>query len=123
MADEALNGPEDALSIAARRSADVLAVKIGRSGGLKRAAEVVAIGQAAGLGLYAGTVLETGLSTGAALQIFATVERLEWGTELFGPLFLTDEILATPIRYADFAVEVPQGTGIGATCAFIPTSF
>jgi muconate cycloisomerase len=115
MADEALNGPEDALTVASRGAADVFAVKIAQSGGLKRAAEVVAIGQAAGLGLYGGTMLETGLSTAAALQLFATVEQLDWGTELFGPLLLTADILAEPMVYRDFHVEVPTGPGIGAT--------
>lgn len=115
MADEALNGPEDAVSIVAKGAADVFAVKVAQSGGIKRASEVVAIGQAAGLGLYAGTMLETGLGTAAALQLFAGVEDLRWGSELFGPLLLTEDILATPIRYADFAVEVPQGAGLGVT--------
>lgn len=114
MADEALNGPEDALSVAMSRSADVFAVKIAQSGGLKRASEVISIAQAAGVGLYAGTMLETGLSTAAALQLFSTVETLHWGTELFGPLLLTDEIMTDPIVYRDFCVEVPQGVGIGA---------
>lgn len=114
MADEILNGPEDALVVAANHCADVFAVKVAQSGGLKRGAEVIAIGQAAGLGLYGGTMLETGLGTSAALQLFATVDRLEWGTELFGPLLLTDEILTNPIVYTDFNVEVPQGHGIGA---------
>jgi muconate cycloisomerase len=115
MADEALNGPEDALEVASARGADVFSVKIGQSGGLKRASEVIAIGQAAGLGLYGGTMLETGLSTAAALQLFLTVEDLAWGTELFGPLLLTEDILANPIIYRDFCVEVPKGVGIGAT--------
>ena len=115
MADEALNGPEDALEVASVRAADVFAVKIGQSGGLKRASEVIAIGQAAGLGLYGGTMLETGLSTAAALQLFSTVEDLAWGTELFGPLLLTDDILAEAVIYRDFCVEVPKGIGIGAT--------
>ncbi|WP_281252852.1 muconate cycloisomerase family protein [Maliponia aquimaris] len=115
MADEALNGPEDALEVANARAADVFAVKVAQSGGLKRAAEVVAIGQAAGLGLYGGTMLETGLGTAAALQLFATVETLHWGTEFFGPLLLTEDILANPIVYRDFCVEIPTGPGIGAT--------
>ena len=114
MADEALNGPEDALAIAALSAADVFAVKVAQSGGLKRAAEVIAIGQAAGLGLYGGTMLETGLGTAAALQLFSTVETWRWGTELFGPLLLTQDILAEPITYRDFCVEVPSGAGIGA---------
>lgn len=115
MADEALNGPEDALDVAAARAADVFAVKVTQSGGLKRASEVIAIGQAAGLGLYGGTMLETGLGTAAALQLFATIETLQWGTEFFGPLLLRDEILANPIDYRDFRVEIPRGPGIGAT--------
>ena len=114
MADEALNGPEDALAVANARAADVFAVKVAQSGGLQRASEVIAIGQAAGLGLYGGTMLETGLGTAAALQLFATVETLAWGTEFFGPLLLTQDILAEPIIYRDFCVEIPKGTGIGA---------
>jgi muconate cycloisomerase len=59
-------------------------------------------------------MLETGLGTAAALQLFATVETLHWGTEFFGPLLLTDDILAKPIMYRDFCVELPKGSGIGA---------
>lgn len=114
MADEALNGPEDATEVASAGAADVFAVKVAQSGGLKRASEVIAVGQAAGLGLYGGTMLETGLGTAAALQLFSTVETLHWGTEFFGPLLLTDDILAEPIMYRDFCVEVPKGNGIGA---------
>jgi len=112
MADEALQGPEDALLVAADRSADVFAVKIAQSGGLKRASEVIAIAQAAGVGLYGGTMLEAGVGTAAAVQLFSTIENMEWGTELFGPLLLRDEILADPIRYADFSLTVPEGPGI-----------
>ena len=115
MADEALQGPGDAMAAAALRGSDVFAVKIGQSGGLKRAEEVAAIGRAADIGLYGGTMLETGVGTAAALQLFSTFERMEWGTELFGPLLLTDEILETPIVYNDFSVHLPTGPGIGVT--------
>lgn len=113
MADEELQGPTDALAVAAAGAADVFAVKIGQSGGLRRAAEVVAIGEAAGIGLYGGTMLEAGVSTAAALHLFATVDRLDWGTELFGPLLLKEEILAEPIVYRDFCVHLPAGPGLG----------
>ncbi len=115
MADEALKGPESAFIVAARRAADVFAIKVAQSGGLHRAAETIAIGQAAGLGLYGGTMLETGLGTAAALQLFATVDKLAWGTELFGPLLLVEDILTTPLVYKDFHVELPSGPGIGVT--------
>ncbi|MGR3376762.1 muconate/chloromuconate family cycloisomerase [Salipiger abyssi] len=114
MADEALQGPEDAMAYAAGRSADVFAVKIAQSGGLKRGSEVVSIAQAAGIGLYAGTMLEAGVGTAAALQLFSTFPELDWGTELFGPLLMKQDILAEPIRYEDFSVHLPEGPGLGA---------
>ena len=115
MADEGLRGPADALAHARDRAADAFAVKIAQSGGLTRAQEVIAIGQAAGLGLYGGTMLESGVGTAAALQLFATVDTLRWGTELFGPLLFTDDILTTPLRYGDFQVHLPDGPGCGVT--------
>jgi muconate cycloisomerase len=115
MADEALSGPEDALAVASKKAADVFAVKIAQSGGLMRAREVVAIGQAAGIALYGGTMLESAVGTASALHLFSTVEHLAWGTEFFGPLLLTEDILTTPITYRDFRVVVPQGVGLGVT--------
>lgn len=115
MADEALHGPQSAMRVAAARSADVFAIKIAQSGGLKPASEVAAIGLSAGIGLYAGTMLEGGVGTAAALQLFSTMPALEWGTELFGPLLLTDEILARPIEYRDFSVLLPEGPGLGVS--------
>lgn len=113
MADEVLQGPADAMRVAANRSADVFAVKVCQSGGLKPASDVIAIARAAGIDLYGGTMLESGLGTAAAIQLFATVPEWQFGTEMFGPLLLKDEILAEPLDYRDFSVAVPQGPGIG----------
>ena len=113
MADEALHGPEDAFDLARMGAADVFAVKIAQSGGPHAAGRVAAIAGAAGIGLYGGTMLEGGVGTAASAHLFATFPRLEWGTELFGPLLLTEELLAEPLRYADFSLVVPDGPGLG----------
>ena len=115
MADEALHGPRSALRLAAAGGAGVFALKIAQSGGLFAAAEVAAIGQAAGIGLYGGTMLEGGIGTAASAQVFATLPNLAWGTELFGPLLQTEEVLAEPLHYADFSLAVPGGPGLGVT--------
>lgn len=113
MADEALSGPVSALQYASAAAADVFAVKVAQSGGLKRAREVCAIADAAGIGLYGGTMLESGIGTAAALQLFACVDHLAWGCELFGPLLFAEEIVQTPLRFSDFEVHLPAGHGIG----------
>lgn len=113
MADEALAGPRSAFRIAAASAAGVFAVKIAQSGGLHPASEVAAIATAAGIGLYGGTMLEGGVGTAASAHLFSTFPELAWGTELFGPLLLTEEILETPLVYADFELVVPIGPGLG----------
>lgn len=113
MADEALHGPADAFAIAARGAARVFAVKIAQSGGLLPAHAVATIAQAAGVGLYGGTMLEGGVGTVASAHLCATLPSLAWGTELFGPLLLTQDILAEPLRYVDFHLAVPTGPGLG----------
>jgi muconate cycloisomerase len=113
MADEALTGPETAFLLAEAQAADVFALKILQSGGLFAAAKVAAIAEAAGIGLYGGTMLEGGVSTAASAQLFSTFARLEWGTELFGPLLLTEEILEQPLDYSEFSLAVPTGPGLG----------
>jgi len=113
MADEALQGPATAYDFAANAAADVFAVKIEQSGGLFAAREVQAIADAAGVALYGGTMLEAAVGTVASAQVFSTFPKLAFGTELFGPLLLTEEILADPLDYADFSLAVPQGAGLG----------
>jgi len=113
MADEALRGPADAYDFAVRAAADVFAVKIEQSGGLVAAKAVQAIADAAGIALYGGTMLEAGVGTIASAHVFSTFGSLAFGTELFGPLLLTEEILQTPLDYGDFALRLPSGPGLG----------
>ncbi|AET89211.1 muconate and chloromuconate cycloisomerase [Burkholderia sp. YI23] len=113
MADEILQGPQSAFEIAKQAGADVFAIKIEQSGGLFAAQRVAAIADAAGIELYGGTMLEGAVSTIASAQLFASLPNLQWGTELFGPLLITEEILTQPLDYSDFGLTVPNGPGLG----------
>ena len=115
MADEALHGPRDAFEVAATQAADIFAVKINQSGGLRGAAQVAAIAEAANIALYGGTMLEGAVGTMASAQLFSTFHDLAWSTELFGPLLLTEEILQEPLQYRDFALQLPTSPGLGLT--------
>ncbi|MDO5633206.1 MAG: muconate/chloromuconate family cycloisomerase [Paracoccus sp. (in: a-proteobacteria)] len=113
MADESLTGPDSAFDLARVHGADVFAVKLEQSGGAFGALRVAAIADAAGIGLYGGTMLEGAVGTVISAHAFATFANLQWGTELFGPLLLTEEILQTPLDYSDFHLTVPDGPGLG----------
>jgi len=113
MADESLMGPATAFSLARNAAADVFAIKTEQSGGLQAAQQVAAIADAAQIELYGGTMLEGAFGTIASAQVFSTFRALQWGTELFGPLLLTEEILTQPLEYRDFHLTLPAGPGLG----------
>lgn len=108
-----MQGPDSAFDIAKQHGADVFAIKIEQSGGLFAAQRVATIADAAGIELYGGTMLEGAVSTVASAHLFASFANLQWGTELFGPLLITEEILATPLDYSEFELTVPSGPGLG----------
>lgn len=115
MADETLTGPDSAFVIARDAGADVFSVKLEQSGGAFGALRVAAVADAAGIGLYGGTMLEGPVGTIISAHAFATFARLDWGTELFGPLLLTEDILTEPLSYRDFHLDLPTGPGLGLT--------
>ena len=113
MADEALQGPQDALAVGQAGAADVFAVKICQSGGLVPARLVGDLASLMGISLYGGTMLEGAVGTIASAHLFSTFANLDFGTELFGPLLLTREILVEPLVYKDFMLQVPSTPGLG----------
>lgn len=113
MADESLMGPSSAYKLARTNAASVFAVKVAQSGGLLEGRDVATVANLAGIDLYGGTMLEGSVGTIASAHLFSTFENLAFGTELFGPLLLTKEILKTPLQYQDFALHLPEGTGLG----------
>lgn len=113
MADEALHGPESGYALASGQAADVFALKIAQAGGLTDCKRLAGVAQSAGVALYGGTMLEGPVGTIASAQLFATLPEIEFGTELFGPLLLTEELLAQPLHYADGCLTVPDGPGLG----------
>ena len=113
MADESLMGPQTAYQLAKCNAASVFAVKVAQSGGLMEGCVVGKIAQLAGIDLYGGTMLEGPVGTIASAHVFSTFENLAYGTELFGPLLLTEQILKTPLQYQNFELALPKGTGLG----------
>ncbi|AZF07329.1 muconate cycloisomerase family protein [Pseudomonas sp. R5-89-07] len=113
MADESIECVEDAFNLAREGAASVFALKIAKNGGPRAVLRTAAIAEAAGIGLYGGTMLEGGIGTLASAHAFLTLNQLAWGTELFGPLLLTEDILTEPPLYRDFQLHVSTAPGLG----------
>jgi muconate cycloisomerase len=113
MADESINGADDALELVHEAAADVFALKISKAGGLLATLRAAAVGEAAGIGLYGGTMLEGSVGSIAAAHAFAACPQLRWGTELFGPLLLTDDVVLERPDYHDFELHLSSRPGLG----------
>lgn len=113
MADESLRTPVDALRLARLHAADIWSLKTTKVGGLRRSRDIAAIAAAAGIPCHGGTSIETGIGTAASLQLACAAPGVTWGSELFGPLLFAEEILVTPLRYANGALHLPDGPGLG----------
>lgn len=113
MADEAVHDAVDAFELAADGASDVYALKISQAGGLWPTLRAAAVADAAGVAIYGGTLLEGSVGSIAAAHVFAACPQLAWGTELFGPLLLTDDVVVQRPEYRDFELQLPQTPGLG----------
>lgn len=113
LADESVGLSFEGFNIAKIAGARAFALKTAKSGGMLGVLELANIAKASGIGLYGGTMLEGSIATSAAVQAYSTLPALEWGTELFSPLLLKDDIVVTPLNYVDYGVEVWDKPGLG----------
>ncbi len=63
MADEAANSIQDVFQISKHRAGNSIALKPCKAGGLTQTKKVAGIAEAAGIGLYGGTMIESSLGT------------------------------------------------------------
>lgn len=115
IADEAVLGPRAARRLAEAGAATVLSMKPGRDGGLMASRGVARVAEEAGLGLYGGSMLETSVGTALSAHLFAALPCLAFGSELFGPLRLAEDIVETPLSVSGGVMRLPEGPGSGVT--------
>jgi muconate cycloisomerase len=113
MADECVFSTHDMLDVARAGAADVVSLKLVKHGGLLATRDVAAVARAAGISLYGGCLLESSIGAAAHLHVFAGLGELAWGCEHFGPQILTGDLVTEPLRFADFHIHLPTGSGLG----------
>jgi L-alanine-DL-glutamate epimerase-like enolase superfamily enzyme len=96
-ADESCRSPADALRIANGPLANVINVKLAKSG-VVAALEIAAIARAAGLGLMIGGMVETRIAMGFAAHFAAGLGGFDW-VDLDTPLLLAED----PVSGGDVA--------------------
>lgn len=111
--DETLVDPAIASLAIQHRAAAGFSLKPQRDGGFSATLQTAALAMNAGIECYGGTMLETSLGTAALLALYACVPTLAWGSELFGPLRLADDIVHQPLLPQDGVLQPTSGPGLG----------
>lgn len=113
LADEGVSDAVDIFQLAQRGFNGGIALKIAKSGGPIEALYAATVSSSSGMGLYGGTLLEGSIGTAVAIHAWSTLPKLHWGSEMFGPLLLQDDIIKQPLNYHSNGVDVPQSSGLG----------
>ena len=113
LADESVLDATDGVNLSRAGFGGAVALKIAKAGGLTGALNLASVCHGAGFGLYGGTMLEGTIGTVASLHTWAALPKIQWGTEMFGPLLQKDDIVKVPLTYANNGVEIPTLPGLG----------
>lgn len=112
MADEGVYSARDGLRIVELRAADLINVKLMKTGGITEAVRLIAVCEAAGLRCMVGSMVESAIATAAGVQI-ALARRAVVANGLVGPVMLRED-LATGLTYANGAIRMdPAAPGLG----------
>ncbi len=112
MIDEGCHGPRDMLRVVALRAADLVNIKLMKTGGILNALKLNAIAETAGIPAQIGTMVESSIASAAGLHTataMANVRTVEMG----GPLMLAEDIGNAGAWYRHDAVTVPNAPGLG----------
>jgi muconate cycloisomerase len=115
MADESLRSEHDALRLATTRSGDIFSLKLTKSGGFTVTQRIAAVAHAAGIPCHGGTAIESPIATAAAAHLYCSLPAVTYGSELFGPLLMAEDLLTEPLTYRDGQLHPPLGPGLGIT--------
>ena len=125
MADESAWNAHDVIQIIEKRAAQIVSIYTTKPGGLYRAMEVAAVARAAGLICNVNGSVETGIGNLANLALAAAAPSVvlscvvpvstpaEAQSGQVGGIYYKDDLIVSPMRLVDGAVDVPEGAGMG----------
>jgi L-alanine-DL-glutamate epimerase-like enolase superfamily enzyme len=111
--DEGLHRVDDLRRHHEARAARGASLKTIKLGGLRPVCEAAALCEQLGMKVnLAGKMAESGIATAAVLHLAAAVPTLDWGVSVTSP-YLSEDIVAQPLRVMRGHAEAPTGPGLG----------
>jgi o-succinylbenzoate synthase len=112
MADECVHSPRDALEVVKRRAADMINIKLMKSGGILAAKRIAAIAEAADMPCMVGCMIETKVGISAGCH-FATSQPIVKFADLDGHTTLTADPVKGGVDLKGSFERLVGGPGLG----------
>ncbi|MCG7343464.1 dipeptide epimerase [Sporosarcina sp. ACRSL] len=116
MADESVFSAKDALRVLETRAADLINIKLMKSGGIHEALKINALAETYGVECMVGSMIETKLGITAAAHLAASQPNIT-RFDFDAPLMLAEDIVAGGIVYDGRTIRMPGEPGLGLDAA------
>lgn len=112
MADESVFSARDALRVMECRAADLINIKLMKSGGIHEALKINALAESFGVQCMVGSMIETKLGITAAAHFAASQPNIS-RFDFDAPLMLAEDIVPGGIIYEGRKIRMPKTIGLG----------
>lgn len=112
MADESAHSPNDALTIVRKQAADIINIKLMKSGGLYKAEKINHIAEAAGLRCMVGCMLESKISITAGASLVAAKKNIT-KADLDSFLYVKDPGIRGGVTLENDRMTLSEKPGLG----------
>jgi o-succinylbenzoate synthase len=112
LADESVFSPWDALQILRMRAADIINIKLMKTGGIHNALKICAMAETCGVECMIGCMMETKISVSAAAHL-AAAKRIITKVDLDGPALCREDPIPGGVIFNETEIRLTARPGLG----------
>lgn len=113
MADESVFGPREVIELIQERAADIINIKLMKTGGISNAVRIADIASLYGVECMIGCMIETSISVAAAVHLAAAKADVITKVDLDGPSLCTFNPVEGGVTFNESEISISDAPGLG----------
>ncbi|GAB3754263.1 dipeptide epimerase [Lysobacter olei] len=113
MADESVFGPREVIELIRMRAADIVNIKLMKTGGISNAVRIADICSLYGIECMIGCMLESSIGVAAAVHLAVAKSDVITRVDLDGPSLCRHDPVLSGVRFNDAEIRVTNAPGLG----------